>query len=175
MDTVEAIKLQQEIMDRRLNIQKAESRKEIFLERERSEVESTQRQKSSESRTKAVAQYPELDNPDSLYRKEFDNFLAQSQADPDYAPIFNSPRWPELMAREFASQKGMQPAGQSPVEQAAVNPPRPQVGNQSKVLTSGGTSQPINAPAQQPGDISTLSNDQLYSLLGTPDGQRVLR
>jgi hypothetical protein len=38
MDTVEAIKLQQEIMDRRLNIQKAESRKEIFLERERSKV-----------------------------------------------------------------------------------------------------------------------------------------
>lgn len=175
MDTAEAIKLQQEIMDRRLNVQKAESKKDMFMDRVRTEVESTQRHKSMESRQAAVQAYPELDNENSLYRKEFDNFIAQTQNDPDYAPIFNSPRWPEMMAREFAAYKGVQPAGQSPVEQAAVNPPKPQVGNQSKVLTSGGTSQPINAPAQQPGDISTLSNDQLYSLLGTPDGQRVLR
>jgi hypothetical protein len=175
MDTVEAIKLQQQIMDRRLSIQKAESKKDMFMDRVRSEVESTQRQKSMESRQVAVNEYPDLDNPNSLYRKEFDNFIELTQADPDYAPIYKSPRWPEMMAREFAAYKGVQPRGKSQVEQAAVNPPKPQVGNQSRVLTSGGTSQPINAPTQQPGDISTLSNDQLYSLLGTPDGQRVLR
>jgi hypothetical protein len=175
MDTAEAIKLQHEIMDRRLNVQKAESKKDMFMDKVRTEVESTQRHKSMESRQAAVHSYPELDNENSLYRKEFDNFIAQTQGDPDYAPIFNSPRWPEMMAREFAAHKGVQPSGQSPVEQAAVNPPRPQIGNQSKVLTSGGTSQPINAPTQQPGEISNLSNDQLYSLLGTPDGQRVLR
>lgn len=175
MDTAVALDLQQQIMQKHLNIQKAESRKEQFEQRVRSEAESTRRNRSAESRSVAVSEYPQLDNPEDPYRKEFDYFVSSAQSDPDYAPIFNSPIWPELMAREFANMKGVTPAANQPVVQQAANPPAPQVGNQAKALTTGGTNQPINAPTQQPGDINSLSNEQLYSLLGTPDGQRVLR
>ena len=175
MDTAEALKLQQQIMQKQLNVQKAENRKEQFEQRVRSEVESTRRNRSAESRSVAVSEYPQLDNPDDPYRKEFDHFVDSAMNDPDYAPIFNSPIWPEMMAREFANYKGVAPQAAQPVLQQAANPQVPQVGNQARALTSGGTNQPINAPTQQPGDISSLSNDQLYQLLGTPDGQRVLR
>lgn len=175
MDTVVALDLQQQIMQKQLNIQKAESRKEQYEQRVRSEVESTRRNRSAESRDVAISEYPQLDNPEDPYRKEFDYFVNAAQSNPDYAPIFNSPIWPELLAREFGMMKGQAPASDQPVLQQAANPPNPQVGNQAKALTTGGTNQPINAPTQQPGDITSLSNDQLYNLLGTADGQRVLR
>jgi hypothetical protein len=175
MDTVVALDLQQQVMQKQLNIQKAEGRKEQYEHRVRSEVESTRRNRSAESRDVAVSEYPQLDDLENPYRKEFDYFVTNAQSDPDYAPIFNSPIWPELLAREFGMMKGQQPASQQPVLSQAANPPGPQVGNQARSLTTGGTNQPINAPTQGTNDVTSLSNDDLYKLLGTPDGQRHLR
>lgn len=174
LDTVEALNLQREIMMKELEIQKIETRTEIQRDRERAEFETTQRQKSSESRNRAVSDYPELNDPNSLYRKEFDNFVNQSYSNPDYSPIFQSPKWPEMMAREFAQMKGKQPVMQQQVVQDASRQAAPSVGNQSRVLTSGNTAQPANANAPI-SDVGQLSNDQLYQLLGQSDGRRYIR
>jgi len=174
LDTVQALSLQREIMKKELEIQRIETRAEIQRDREKAEFETTQRQKSSESRDKAVSAYPELGDRNSLYRKEFDNFIQIASSNPDYSPIFQSPKWPEMMAREFAQMKGKQPLMQQQVIQDASRQLAPSVGNQSRVLTSGNTAQPANASSQV-SDISQLSNDQLYQLLGKSDGRRYLQ
>ena len=161
-------------MKKELEIQKAETKKEIQLDRQQAEFATTQRQKSTESREKAVSEYPELGDTSTMYRKEFDNFVAQASKDPDYAPIFQSPRWPEMMAREFGNLKGKQPQMQQAVVQQAVQPTAPQVGNQAKMLTSGNTAQPANANTPV-SDVGQLSNEQLYSLLGQSDGRRYIQ
>jgi len=174
LDTVQALSLQREIMKKELEIQRIETRAEIQQDREKAEFETTQRQKSSESRDKAVSAYPELGDNNSLYRKEFDNFIQTASSNPDYSPIFQSPKWPEMMAREFAQMKGKQPVMQQQVVQDASRQAAPSVGNQSRVLTSGNTAQPANANAPI-SDVGQLSNDQLYQLLGQSDGRRYIR
>lgn len=174
LDTVQALELQREIMKKELEIQKAETRAEIQMDRRQAEFANTQRQKSTESREVAVQEYPELADKNTLYRKEFDNFVANASKDPDYQPIFQSPRWPELMAREFGTLKGQAPLMQRQVVQQASQQISPQVGNQAKMLTSGNTAQPANAN-KPVSDISQLSNEQLYSFLGQDDGRRPLR
>ena len=171
LDTVQALSLQREIMSKELEIQKVETRQEIRNDREQAEFENTQRHKSTESRDTAVAQYPDLGDQTSLYRKEFDNFVQQAAGNPDYSPIFQSPKWPELMAREFGNLKGTQPLMHQPVVQQAAQQTAPSVGNQARVLTSGSTAQPVNAN-KPVSDISQLSNDQLYQILGQSDGRR---
>ncbi len=171
LDTVQALSLQREVMKKELEIQKIETKLEIRQDRQQAEFESTQRHKSTESRDNAIAQYPELGDQNTLYRKEFDHFVQQAAGNPDYSPIFQSPKWPELMAREFGNLKGKQPLMQQPVVQQATQHAAPSVGDQARVLTSGSTAQPVNAN-KPVGDISQLSNDQLYQILGQSDGRR---
>jgi len=171
LDTVQALSLQREIMNKELNIQKIETRQVIAEDRMQAEFKTTQRQKSTESREKAVSEYPDLNDNNSLYRKEFDNFVTQASNNPDYSPIFQSPKWPELMAREFGNIKGKQPHMQQQVVQQASQQLPPSVGNQARVLTSGSTAQPVNTN-QSASDVTQLSNEQLYQYLGQSNGQR---
>jgi len=175
MDTAEAIKLQQQITNKQLQIQKVETKRDMYVQRSRSAQEQSRRARSTESRNVAVSEFPELANDTSMYRKEFDHFVDLAQSDPDYAPIFQSSRWPELMAREFGTMKGQLPAQAQPVVQEAQQSSPPPNTQQARMLTSGATSQPINPSSRGVGDITQLSTQDLYNLLGQPDGTRHLR
>jgi acyl-CoA synthetase (AMP-forming)/AMP-acid ligase II len=127
-----------------------------------------------ESRDRALAEYPELQNKESLARKHFDEYVRQAQQDPDYASVFKSPKWPELMVREFVSIVN----ANAEVAQAGQPQPPPQqspaMGTQAKVLTTGTTTQPANAHVtgqQVVENMSQLTNEQIYSLLGNDDRQ----
>lgn len=170
LDTGLALDLQSQVMEKKLEIQKLETLNHVNQERMRFEAENTRRARSAESRDQAINEYPQLGDESSIYRKEFDSFVNQASNNPDYSPLFQSPKWPEMLAREFGSMKGVQATSLSPVTQQATQS-TPQVGNQARVLTSGATAQPVNAPAPT-NDIGQFSNDQLYQLLGTPNGQR---
>ena len=76
------------------------------------------------------------------------------------------------MAMYSAQQQSQAAAPEAPPQQAPV------MGNQAQVLTSGTTAQPVNTPLT--GDkavqaLGDMSNDQLYQLLGQPDGRKFLR
>ena len=82
------------------------------------------------------------------------------------------------MAHDYAAQKGYSPPqpqeAQPQVEQKQV---RPTMGNQAKVLTTGQTAQPVQQPLTRESvlnSMGTMSNDQLYDLLGQPDGRTFL-
>ena len=178
LDTADALKLQREVTRRELEVQGLLSSKTQIQQRRREQAYDTHRGKAMESRDRAMEAVPELQDKESLVRKQFDEYVRVAQDNPDYASVFESPLWPEIMTREFAvamySQQAQNEAAapQAPPQQAPV------MGNQAQVLTSGTTAQPLNSPLtrdQATGVIPDMSNEQLYNLLGQPDGQRFLR
>lgn len=181
LDTVKALQLQREIMKKELEVRDLNFRKERQEEKAQEAHSSNQRSKAQESRDRAFESYPDLSDKSSVYRKEFDDFVSYAQSDADYEAVFQSPRWPEMLAHDFAARKGYQ----APIQQNATNPapeiPRqvaPQMGNQAKVLTTGQTAQPANTqltPEYVSNNIGQMSNDQLYQLLGHADGRKFLR
>ena len=162
-----------------MQISELSSRRNREIEEERKALDESQRLKALESRNQAVEAYPDLDNRDSVYRKEFDHFIVESEQNPDYAAIFQSPAWPQIMADMFASKKGVQRAGPSPQQNPqAAQTVAPQMGNQARVLTTGQTAQPANTPVSAQGlaqDLPNMSNEDIYSLLGSAGGAKPLR
>ena len=181
LETTEALKLQREIMKKELELQSLSSRKERMQEAQQQQVNQTHRSKAMESRDRVYERFPALQDNQSVYRKQFDDYVSRAQSDPDYAAVFDSPKWPELLANEFASLSpapAVAPA-QAPQPQAvAPQPQAPQMGTQAKVLTTGTTAQPVNTPVTAEGLISQLPNmnkDDIYNLLGKPGGIQPLR
>lgn len=173
LETSDALKLQREVTRRELEAQRLTGIKDSEIRRRREAVQDTHRTKAVESRDRALDTFPELQDRESVTRKQFDEYVKHAQGDPDYASVFESPKWPEIMVREFqAAINAQQQQQQAPAQHA------PAMGTQAKVLTTGTTTQPANAPvtAQQvASNMGQMSNDQLYALLGDDDGRRFLR
>ena len=172
LETAEALKLQRDITRRELEVQNLLTTKNGELQRRQEAQYNTHRVKAEESRDKALAEYPELQDENSLPRKQFDEYIRQAQQDPDYASVFKSPLWPEFMVREFVATVNSNAAA---AQKGAPQQQAPVIGNQAKVLTTGTTAQPATAPItpeQVVSNMSQMSNDQLYALLGTDDGRR---
>jgi len=182
LETTEALRLQREIMKQELQLQNLTLRKQQVEQEREQQVYQSHRTRAMESRDRVYERFPQLQDKQSVYRKQFDDFVSQAQSDPDYAAVFESPRWPELIASEFASINPMQQAPQAQPEPApAPQVPQqaaPQMGTQAKVLTTGTTAQPVNTPATREGLLQQLPNmntKDIYSLLGSPGGAQPLR
>ena len=169
LETTEALKFQREIMRKELQLQNLTSRKEQIVSANEQQAYQTHRDKAMGSRDRVYEMYPALQDTNSVVRKQFDDYVSNAQSDPDYATVFDSPKWPELIASEFASRVAIpQEAPQQVPQQQA-----PQMGTQAKVLTTGTTAQPVNAPATPEGllqQVPNMSNDDIYKLLGAPGG-----
>lgn len=181
LETTEALRLQREIMRQELQLQNLNLRKQQMEQEREQQAYQSHRSRAMESRDRVYERYPALADKASVYRKQFDDYVANAQSDPDYAAVFNSPKWPELLANEFASMspppqealaEALQPQVAAPQSQA------PQMGTQAKVLTTGTTAQPVNTPATREGflqQVPAMSKDDLYALLGSPGGAQPLR
>ena len=164
-------------MKKELELQNLSSRKERMEEARSQQVYQTHRSKAMESRDRVYERFPSLQDKASVYRKQFDDYVSQAQSDPDYAAVFDSPKWPELLANEFASVSpapvvAQQPQAVAPQQQA------PQMGTQAKVLTTGTTAQPVNAPMTADGliqQLPSMNKDDIYALLGNPGGAQPRR
>ena len=181
LETTEALRLQREIMKQELQLQNLTLRKQQMEQEREQQVYQSHRSKAMESRDRVYERFPALQDKQSVYRKQFDDFVSQAQTDPDYAAVFESPRWPELIASEFAALNPMQttpaPEAPAPAPQAPQQT-APQMGTQAKVLTTGTTAQPVNTPATREGLLQQLPNmdtKDIYSLLGAPGGAQPLR
>lgn len=185
LETTEALRLQREIMKQELQLQNLTLRKQQVEQEREQQVYQSHRTRAMESRDRVYERFPQLQDKQSVYRKQFDDFVSQAQSDPDYAAVFESPRWPELIASEFAALNPMQQAPQAPQAQPEPAPApqvpqqtAPQMGTQAKVLTTGTTAQPVNTPATREGLLQQLPNmntKDIYSLLGSPGGAQPLR
>ena len=174
LETTEALKFQREIMRKELELQNLNSRKESIISANEQQAYQTHRDKAMGSRDRVYEMYPALQDTDSVIRKQFDDYVSNAQSDPDYAAVFDSPKWPELIANEFASRVAI-PQG---VTQQVPQQQAPQMGTQAKVLTTGTTAQPVSAPATAEGllqQVPNMSNDDIYKLLGAPGGATPLR
>jgi hypothetical protein len=175
LETAEALRLQREIMKQEIQLQTITIRKEQLIQAREQEVFQNHRSKAMESRDRVYGKYPDLQDKNSVLRKQFDDYVSQAQSDPDYAALFESPRWPEFLASEFASNMIPQQAAAAQPETVPVppQPQTPQMGTQAKVLTTGTTAQPVNASITADGLLQQLPNmnkDDIYALLGSPGG-----
>ena len=178
LDTTKALGLQREIMKKEMAIQNLVARRERENERYREAKHAQERSKAEESRDIVYKAYPELSDSNSVYRKEFDDFCNMAQSDPDFAHVFNSPRWPEIMANDFAARKGYQAKAPEQEAPASPQPQAPQLGTQAKVLTTGQAAQPAaQTPTRESilNNMSELSNEQIFEMLGAPDGRKFIR
>lgn len=181
LETTEALRLQREIMKQELQLQNLTLRKEQMEQAKEQEAYQSHRTRAMESRDRVYDRYPALSDKQSVYRKQFDDYVANAQSDPDYAAVFNSPKWPELLANEFASLVPAPQEAQAPAPQpqaVAPQPQAPQMGTQAKVLTTGTAAQPVNTPVTREGllqQVPTMSKEDLYALLGNPGGAQPLR
>lgn len=181
LDTAKALKFQQELFRKEIALRALESEKETFVSQQRARVASTLRTKAEESRDAVFTEFPVLKDANSTERKQFDAFIAERQADPDYADIFVSPRWPQLMAREFAASKNLRSAkATTPASLTNPTPVKPAtkpnpVATNTKVLTSAETAsskpQPVTE-GQLRTDLATLSKADLFNLLSVPAKRR---
>ena len=177
LETTEALRLQREIMKKELQLQNLTLRKQQVEQEREQQVYQSHRSKAMDSRDRVYNRFPQLQDKQSVYRKQFDDFVSQAQSDPDYAAVFESPRWPELIASEFASINPMQQAQPEPAPQVPQQT-APQMGTQAKVLTTGTTAQPVNTPATPEGLLQQLPNmntKDIYSLLGSAGGAQPRR
>ena len=179
LETGEALALQRQIMKKEMEAQDVRTRKASHQRDLQRSEEDAYRSKAVESRDSVYVAFPQLSEENSVPRRQFDDFVASAQNDPDYAVIFDSPKWPEIMAREFAGKTGMVQAAQA--QQAPQQMPQqraPVMGNQAKVLTSGTTTAPTNAPLTSQGVVDgmpNMTNEQLYQMLGNASQPANLR
>ena len=135
-------------------------------------AEQTFRQKEKENTQTAMQAFPTLADKASADRVEFDRFLALKANDPDYSGIFGSPRWPIILAREFAEARGLRqataagtatpPAPAAPP--AAGAPVAPQTVVPAAVRTTAAT---VLTPGGAGPSGATPSPEQLMALLGS--------
>lgn len=167
LDTAEAFKLQQEIMEQSILKVKLESQLEREAERQEADLNAAYHQKAVASKEKVFKRYPVLQDAESVQRKQFDAFIAEKQNDPDYQAIFQSPKWVEIMANEFAETVDISPPS---AEVSIDNLNRPPKTN-TKVLTSASNTstvskQPKITPQGVRDNMHRLDRDTLYSMLG---------
>ena len=165
LDTVKAFELQQQIMNKRIEALREEN--ELQRQQERAEASQYEeyRQKTIESRDRALARFPVLQDKESVERKLFDNFVKEKQADHDYASVFDSPKWVELMANEFSQAHDL--SGPTAPDLVDHNPPSK---TNTKVLTSAtkSSSKPKGkiTPDGVRDNMHRLDRDTLYKMLG---------
>jgi hypothetical protein len=114
------------------------------------------RQKVSDAAKQSKKDYPAIADATSETGQEFRSFLDQKMTDPDYEGVFASPRWPVILAREFAEAKGLKPtaAGTPPAAPPPAAPkpsaPTPQPrATAATVVTPAATGAPTFAPTAE--------------------------
>jgi hypothetical protein len=166
LETGKALELQREISKKEMEITRIEINRDQDDRRAQEAQHNAYHTRAVESRDRALNQFPVLKDENSIERKQFDAFIADKQNDPDYSPIFNSPRWVEVMAREFASTRDLPSETPEAVRMVPASPN--QTTTKASVLTSGGT-QSVNrkiTPDAILSNLDQIKTEDLVALLG---------
>lgn len=133
-------------------------------------AQNTFRQREAAVAQEVYAAFPKLGDPTSPENAEFKQFIDLKAGDPDYASIFTSPRWPKVMANEFAEAKGwgkaaapVLPTGNPAPKPGAPAAPRVTA---AEVLTPGSNQGGASINAETfVQDISKMSMKDLDAIL----------
>ena len=182
-DIAESTKLTREIVRKEFEVENQKSARDQYSEGQVQDELNAHDTKVQESADTIYENFPTLADEESTDRAEFIEFYKGKGKDPDYADVFKSPKWPEIMAREFTVSKGILPVGAKPQEsptppvekkeakkeQAARSKPAPKQTPAAKNLTSGdghqdGSTQVSAASYQTDGKKMSLADKK--ALLG---------
>ena len=93
METSKALAAQREIQKKEIEILKLEQKREQATASEQQAELEQYRQAERASQDRVFTEHPILANQESTERKLFESWIAEKQNDPEYAPVFQSPRW----------------------------------------------------------------------------------
>lgn len=126
VDTREVSKLTLEISRKERQLERLNEQKTHAADRAEQEKAQTAEHSFRERERTAANEvrklFPQLGDKTSAERQEFDAWLKLRQEDPDYAPVFESPRWPIIVAREFAELKGLKGQASAPASLPPATP-----------------------------------------------------
>lgn len=161
-------RLNREIMRKEQQVENLKSERKQIESEAKAETLNAFEQRVKESADRVFDKYPLLKDADASERKEFVKYYQSKAKDPDYADVFKSPKWPELMAREFADETGLasgspskKEAGEK-VEQIKTKPAQNEDGREgNKPEVKKVTSQPRQSPSKT---LTTGDGDQSGSV-----------
>ena len=136
-------KLMREIGKAERAVERIEAESAAVAQSKADEATHNFRQREAAVAKEVYSVFPKLGDPASPEHAEFQSFVDLKFGDPDYSAIFTSPRWPKVLANEFAEAKGWSKA---PAPASATGTPAPTPGaptaprvTQAEVLTPGST------------------------------------
>lgn len=158
MDLAAVTKLTREAVRAEQKIQSLRDKVEATKQSAEQAATQSFRQIQANYTKQAVELYPALRDTANADRKEFDAFIAAKYNDPEFQGIFESPRWPLIMAKEFAESKGWTPASKSTAPAPAAAPAAPAPKQPTPVAPSAAraTAAAVVAPGA-PGEGSTFT------------------
>jgi hypothetical protein len=169
LKTSDALRFQRELDRKERQVERLKDRKDQSIAQRQSEVRNAFQEKAVAAKTEALERYPVLADKNAVERKQFDAFLEQAQDDAELAPIFHSPRWPLILAEEFARRSSLTAAKKAAGKQTFDTPTQTRA-TQAKVLTSGDAPPASNAAPNERELrelLPKLTPQQLRELMGT--------
>lgn len=163
LDTKQANRLNRQIVAKEAELRALEASKKATEQSKATEADTIFRQKETEAAKEVYAARPELANPASAEHKEFTDFYRLKATDPDYATIFESPRWPAIMYREFAEAKGW---GKAVAPASAPALPAPTPGATAAPRATAAT---VLTPGESSGGPTDLSPAQIMEAIDAMD------
>lgn len=166
-ETQKALTLQRQLTQKEFDLRDLRAQQQADARQaEEAEMQEYQNQAAVSWQT-AVKSTPDLADQTSETRAAFDQFRTEKEADPAFAPIFSSPKWPEILVQQFLASRGARPAAPAPRAPAAPKAAR----NKTRVLTSGaptpqGGARPSQiTPTAIMNNLDKLSTEALRGLL----------
>lgn len=173
MDTAKALKLQRELLRKEREIDKLADQKEGLAQQQEQERQQGQlnafEQKLLAYRDQALEEFPQLAEKAGADRKAFDRFIAEKESDPDYQRDFDSPRWPLVLAREFAREHKLEsPERKEPeAQKKTVTTAKKPRASAAKVITASDDPSPTFQPTKEglERDLLKMTPEQKFALL----------
>lgn len=125
LENEKADDLTDQINDLKREADRLEIRKDLMLEARRASAREARMQKAIADKEAVVERYPTLGDPNHEDRRRFDQWLQEKSADPDYEAVFQSPRWRQILAAQFAAEAGIQATAGGRKDTATQKPTTP--------------------------------------------------
>ena len=167
-------------MKQELQLQNLTLRKEQMEQAREQEAYQSHRSRAMESRDRVYDRYPALADKQSVYRKQFDDYVANAQSDPttqQFSIRQNGLNYCHRICIRKPSARGSTSRSSTAASRCSSASGSTD-GTQAKVLTTGTAAQPVNTPVTREGllqQLPQMSNDDIYKMLGAPGGAQPLR
>lgn len=150
LDNAKMLSLSDEIADLKADNRILDAEKQGHLRNIENQRRSGWDAKVGESHNRALSQYPALAKDGGMEAMAMEAYVQRAINDPQRKALFQSPDWPERLAKEFCERNGIKAVGTAPA--APVAPAAPTAKTQQATM-----------PRNQPQQVTTVTGAKLLT------------